>query len=91
MENELFSEWHDFSPRKETMIKRFTYKELTLVLGIVVALLVIFTLWLRQPSGTFSDSLKLPTRAGISTVKKSSIKNYVAAFEELLSGRSNPY
>jgi ABC-type transporter Mla subunit MlaD len=47
------------------MIKRFTYKELTLVLGIVVALLVIFTLWLRQPSGTFSDRLKLPTHAGI--------------------------
>ena len=73
------------------MIKRFTYKELTLVLGIVVALVVIFTLWLRQPSGTFSDTLKLPTPAGISTVKKSAIKNYFAAFEELLSGRSNPY
>ena len=30
------------------MMKRFTYKELTLVLGIVVALVVIFTLWLRR-------------------------------------------
>jgi hypothetical protein len=73
------------------MIKRFTYKELTLVLGIVVALVVVFTLWLRQPSGVFSDTLKFPTRAGISTVKKSAIKNYFAAFEELLSGRNNPY
>ena len=73
------------------MMKRFTYKELTLVLGIVVALVVIFALWLRQPAGTFSDTLKLPTPAGVSTVKKSAIKNYVAAFEELLSGRSNPY
>lgn len=72
-------------------MKRFTYKELTLVLGIVVALVVIFTLWLRQPSGAFSDTLKLPTPAGLSTVKKSSIKNYFSAFEELLSGRSNPY
>ena len=73
------------------MMKRFTYKELTLVLGIVVALVVIFTLWLRQPSGTFSDTLKVSTPAGVSTVKKSAVKNYFAAFEELLSGRSNPY
>ena len=73
------------------MIKRFTYKELTLVIGIVVALLVVFTLWLRQPSGTFSDTLRLPKHTGISAVKKSAIKNYFAAFEELLSGRSNPY
>jgi hypothetical protein len=91
LKKELFSKWHGFRPRNDTMMKRFTYKELTLVLGIAVALVVIFTLWLRHPSGSFSDSLRIPTPAGVSTVKKSSVKNYFAAFGELLSGRSNPY
>ena len=72
------------------MIKRFTYKELTLVLGIVVALTVIFTLWIRQPSGTFSDILKFSTPSGMSTIKRSLIKDFVV-FEELFSNQSNPY
>jgi hypothetical protein len=71
--------------------RRFTYKELTLVLGIVVALVVIFTLWLREPSGAFSGTLKLSTPTGLSTVKKSVIKNYFYVFEELQLDRSNPY
>jgi hypothetical protein len=72
------------------MIKRFTYKELTLLLGIVVALTVIFTLWIRQPSGTFSNILKLSTPSGMSAIKKSLIKDFVV-FEELFSSQSNPY
>jgi hypothetical protein len=72
------------------MIKRFTYKELTLVLGIVVALAVIFTLWIRQPAGTFSNILKLSTPTGMSTIKRSLIKDFVV-FEELFSNQNNPY
>ena len=57
------------------MIKRFTYKELTLVIGIVVALLVIFTLWLRQPSGTFSGYIKtLRITLAFQQLKKAPLK-----------------
>jgi hypothetical protein len=78
------------------MKKRFTYRELTLVLGILVALIVIFALWGRQPFSSYSKTKKVPS--GISntiitqfyTLKKSAIKTY-AVFEELHSNRSNPY
>jgi hypothetical protein len=42
------------------MTKRFTYKELTLILGIIVALIVVFTMWIRKPSLAFTGSPKLP-------------------------------
>ncbi|MFZ6012949.1 MAG: hypothetical protein ACOYXT_21575 [Bacteroidota bacterium] len=36
--------------RRKIVKRRFTYKELTLVLGIVVALLIVFTWWFKNPA-----------------------------------------
>jgi hypothetical protein len=78
------------------MGKRFTYRELTLVLGILVALIVIFAIWSRQPFNSYSKTKKGPSSISNTiitrfyTLKKSVIKGYVV-FEELHSNRSNPY
>ena len=40
----------------KTMIHKFTYKEFTLILGIAVALIIVFTLWIRQPEGKISTN-----------------------------------
>lgn len=73
------------------MIKRFTYKELTLLIGVVVALIVIFTLWIRQPLDVYPRTSKAPVLSEIHKLKNTALKNYISVFEELLSGRNSPY
>ena len=73
------------------MARRFTYKELTLILGVVVAFIVILTLWLRQPLESFFDASYFPGTSQIEMLKKEIVDTYVSAFAELVSGRSNPY
>ena len=70
------------------MIKRFTYRELTLLIGVIVAVIVIFTLWVRQPSG--HSILRLPI-AEIQKVREVAIKERINVFEALLSNQNNPY
>jgi hypothetical protein len=77
-------------------MKRFTYRELTLVLGIVVALIVIFTLWLRQPvhgSPRNSDprtSFFYNFKKSF-TQKKVTVERHFNGFVGLLSNQNNPY
>ena len=73
---------------KKTMINKFTYRELTLVIGVIVAVIVIFTLWVRQPFG--HSILRLPI-AEVQKVRDVALKEHINAFEVLLSNRSNPY
>jgi hypothetical protein len=70
---------------------RFTYKELTLVIGIVVALVVIFTLWIKRPAMSFSNTPRIPALTKSYAEKKVTITTLFDAVEELLSNRSNPY
>jgi ABC-type cobalamin transport system permease subunit len=64
------------------MIKRFTYKEFTLLLGVIVALIIVFALWIRQPAKSFSRTTKLlEWKLNIPT--DTNVKNLVNAFEEL--------
>lgn len=79
------------SPCIHLMIKRFTYKELTLILGIIVALIVVFTLWIRQPSQSVSGSARLPKLTNFVPVKSHVIQHAATVFVERLSGRNNPY
>jgi hypothetical protein len=72
-----------------SMTNRFTYREFTLIAGVVVALIVIFTLWFRQPSVVANGRPKVTT--DFSTLRKESIKRYFIAFEELLSDLNSPY
>jgi hypothetical protein len=94
---QLFCGWHVFSKRAQvTMKKRFTYRELTLVVGIVVALIVIFTLWFRQPVQALTRNSDHRTSL-FYNIKKSFIHKKVMIEQEinglagLLSGRNNPY
>jgi hypothetical protein len=67
---------------EKTMIKKFTYKELTLILGVLVALIIVLTLWVYQPSRTrTSFSIKRPSV--VEVFKNSVIKTYVAVVDEL--------
>jgi hypothetical protein len=67
--------------KPKTMIKRFSYKEFTLLFGILVALLIIFALWFGQPSAMFSRSSKLLEWKV--NVPKVNVKELVKVFEEL--------
>jgi hypothetical protein len=73
------------------MTKRFTYKELTLIIGVVVAVIVVFTLWIRQPLSAYLPTSHASGSIEIRKVTRTPLKNYFNAFEELLSGQNNPY
>ena len=73
---------------EKTKKKGFTYRELTLLIGVIVAVIVIFTLWIRQPFR--QNTLRIPI-ADIEKVSKVTLKKYVNAFEVLRSNRNNPY
>jgi hypothetical protein len=79
----------------KTMAKRFTYRELTLLLGIVVALLVAFTFWLREPTvQSAKPTSEVSTIQKVSNAldaKKKFIASYINDFSVLFSNRSNPY
>ena len=78
------------------MKKRFIYRKLTLVVGIVVALIVIFTLWLRQPVHAFTRKADSRTSLFYNlkksfTQKKVILEQQVNGLAGLLLGRNNPY
>lgn len=91
MKKQPFSRWHAFGQSTNIMIYKFKHKELTLLIGVIVAAIVIFTLWIREPSNPFPRTSKAPGVPTFQMLKKSMIKNYLNGFEELLSGRNNPY
>ncbi|WP_276374212.1 hypothetical protein [Chryseolinea sp. H1M3-3] len=73
------------------MKNRFTYKELTLVAGIAVALIVIFTLWIRKPAYASFKTSTIPALSKFYSVKKVQVEAYINAFGVLFSSRNNPY
>ena len=73
------------------MTTRFTYRELTLLAGVVVAVIVAFTIWFRQPLNALPGKPKVTGTTGISSFKKEKMKKYFIVFEELLSDLNSPY
>lgn len=71
------------------MIKRFTYRQLTLLIGVIVALIVVFTLWIRVPFSQVTSHVPVVTK--LKKFKEAAVKDYVRAFEVLPSGQNNPY
>ena len=55
----------------ERMIKRFTYKELTIIIGIIVALVIVFAFWSNANLGGESLSPTLKPK-----IETSSIDNF---------------
>jgi di/tricarboxylate transporter len=55
----------------ERMIKRFTYKELTIIIGIIVALVIVFAFW--SNSNVSGESLSPSIKPKVET---SSINNF---------------
>lgn len=72
------------------MIERLTYQKLTMLFGVVVAMIVVLTLWVRQPFNnvTLSDPAVVTK---VKKLKEATVKDYVNAFEVLHSGQNNPY
>ena len=62
--------WHDLRKGSSVMKAKFTYKEFTLLAGIVVALIIILTLWL-QP---ISDETGAVSKKSIPAITKPSSK-----------------
>ncbi len=58
----------------ERMIKKITYKELTLIIGIIVALVILFTVWSKNMVGTesFRPALRpqIETHSALEFTKK---------------------
>lgn len=77
------------------MSKRFTYRELTLLLGIAVALIVLFTFWIRQ----LAPLSQLPNTTTTSFQKVyDSLTETKEQFEQIANGflvpfssQNNPY
>lgn len=46
--------------KRDCMIRKFTYKELTLIIGIIVALVIVFAVWTNKEVGgeSFDPSIK---------------------------------
>lgn len=65
------------------MMNRFTYRELTVLAGIIVALIVVLTLWFSHPVITAPNKPKVSGSSIFSTIKKEAIRKYFTAFEEL--------
>lgn len=54
-EKHTFYNWHDLRKPMHAMKAKFTYKEFTLLAGIVVALIIVLALWLRPVTAESSD------------------------------------
>jgi hypothetical protein len=50
-----FYNWHDLRKPMRAMKAKFTYKEFTLLAGIVVALIIVLALWLRPVTDESSN------------------------------------
>jgi hypothetical protein len=61
-----------------------------MLLGVVVAMIVVFTLWVRQPFGSFT-SQEPAVMTKVKNLKEATMKDYLNAFEVLHSGQNNPY
>jgi len=57
-EKHSFYNWHDLRKWISAMKTKFTYKEFTLLAGIVVALIIVLALWLRPVTAESSDVSK---------------------------------
>jgi ABC-type antimicrobial peptide transport system permease subunit len=55
MKNTLFYNWHDLRKPIGAMKAKFTYKEFTLLAGILVALIIVLALWFRPVTADSSD------------------------------------
>jgi ABC-type antimicrobial peptide transport system permease subunit len=55
MKNTLSNSWHDLRKPISAMKGKFTYKEFTVLAGIVVALIIVIALWLRPVNADSSD------------------------------------
>jgi hypothetical protein len=54
-EKHTFYNWHDLRKPMGAMKAKFTYKEFTLLAGILVALIIVLALWLRPITADSSD------------------------------------
>lgn len=60
-----FNDWHGLRKTTTVMKPRFTYKEFTVLAGILVAVIIMLTLWLQPFSGESGEvSRKLIPSAG---------------------------
>lgn len=74
-EKEVSGGWHNIGRGTRRMKRRMTYKELIMVLGILVALLVAFTLWAKSPAETPASRAKLTfPKPALSSTTKSVIR-----------------
>jgi hypothetical protein len=58
--NSIIQDWHTVRKEAGIMKLKFTYKELTLLLGILVAVIIMLTLWLRPTTPEANEAVKKP-------------------------------
>jgi hypothetical protein len=69
--------------KHKNMKLRITYKELTMIFGILIAAVMMFTLWVRRPQQTDSGSTNAVS-AKISQITVQTVKNLVDVSAERL-------
>ncbi|HEX6889390.1 MAG TPA: hypothetical protein VF141_01810 [Chryseolinea sp.] len=62
------------------MKRKFTYKELTLVLGVFVAMIIAITLWSQRGSGHHSKNTLMPTAERVMPAITSLVNSVLVRF-----------
>jgi hypothetical protein len=69
-EKAVFLNWHDLRKPRGGMKWKFTHKEFSLLLGIVVAIIIMLTLWLKPASSESGEvSRKILPQFGTPSAK----------------------
>ena len=72
--------WHNIGPPR-TVKKSITYKEITVAIGILVAMVIALTLWIRVPDSDVSVSASKRT-VGLATSAQNVYKSVVSLFPQ---------
>ncbi|MBL7841567.1 MAG: hypothetical protein JNJ75_15595 [Cyclobacteriaceae bacterium] len=62
IQKSFFQDWHSIRKEPGIMKWKFTYKELTLLIGILVAVIIMITLWFKPFGITSAEVLIKPAK-----------------------------
>lgn len=80
----MFHNWHDLRKRCSAMKAKFTYKEFTLMAGIVVALIIMLTLWIRPVSAESGNVSRKLIPSVTKPAAKAAVEKVIITISEFL-------
>lgn len=69
----VFSGWHNIGKAKGVK-KEISYRDITVIIGVVVAAIIAITLWIQNPDTSASGETKARPAIALPTLHKSLVK-----------------